>query len=152
MAGADGQAEARSVVVEIEEAVRCQGIPVEDVVEELVADLHVVDREMLRHRAVLVRHDEPLVETERAHRIAPPVKRGRINAQLYRARYRSNLENTRWHTAIEEHEEILARLEARDRKGLAAIMKSHLGSTWAKLAEVDDSDRKGLGTPQAGDP
>ena len=64
----------------------------------------------------------------------------RINAQLYRARYRSNLENRRWHTAIEEHEEILARLEARDRNGLAAIMKSHLGSTWAKLAEVDVSD------------
>lgn len=61
----------------------------------------------------------------------------RINAQLYRARYRSNLENTRWHTAVEEHETILHELEQRAGEKLAATLRSHLGSTWAKLADVD---------------
>lgn len=61
----------------------------------------------------------------------------RINAQLYRVRYRSNLVNTRWHTAIEEHEVILQQLLARDAAALAATLRGHLGSTWAKYAEVD---------------
>ena len=61
----------------------------------------------------------------------------RLNARLYRVRYRSNLRNTRWHTAIEEHESILEALEARDAKRLAAIMRAHLGSTWAKVSEID---------------
>ena len=61
----------------------------------------------------------------------------RVNARLYRVRYRSNLRNTRWHTAIEEHESILEALEARDAKRLAGIMRAHLGSTWAKVSEID---------------
>ena len=61
----------------------------------------------------------------------------RINARLYRVRYRSNLRNTSWHTAIEEHESILAALEARDARRLAAVMRTHLGSTWSKVRELD---------------
>lgn len=61
----------------------------------------------------------------------------RLNAQLYRMRYRSNLYNTRWHSAIEEHEHILAALQARDAVLLAALMKSHLGNTWIKVREND---------------
>ncbi|WP_455372560.1 GntR family transcriptional regulator [Limibacillus halophilus] len=58
---------------------------------------------------------------------------GRINAQLYRVRYRSNLKNQKWHTAIEEHEAILKALEARDAERLGTILRNHLGSTWAKV-------------------
>lgn len=58
---------------------------------------------------------------------------GRINAQVYRVRYRSNLKNQKWHTAIEEHESILKALEARDAERLGEILRNHLGSTWAKV-------------------
>lgn len=79
------------------------------------------------HRAiVLASANRSLIDTH-----------GRINAQLYRVRYRSNLVNTRWHTAIEEHETILLHLLARDASALAVTLRSHLGSTWAKYAEVD---------------
>ena len=61
----------------------------------------------------------------------------RLNARLYRVRYRSNLQSTRWHSAIEEHESILAALEARDGKRLATVMRAHIGSTWAKVSELD---------------
>ena len=39
--------------------------------------------------------------------------------------------------AVVEHESILEALEARDAKRLAAIMRTHLGSTWAKVSEID---------------
>ncbi len=59
----------------------------------------------------------------------------RINAQLYRVRYRSNAHNTKWDVAIQEHEDILNALRNRDGKALAAILRSHLGSTWANVSE-----------------
>lgn len=58
---------------------------------------------------------------------------GRVNAQVYRIRYRSNLRNQKWHTAVEEHENILKALEARDAERLGAILRNHLGSTWIKV-------------------
>ena len=58
---------------------------------------------------------------------------GRVNAQVYRIRYRSNLRNQKWHTAVEEHETILKALEARDAERLGAILRNHLGSTWIKV-------------------
>ena len=74
----------------------------------------------------------------------------RINARLYRVRYRSNLRNTRWHTAIEEHESILAALEARDAPRLAATMRAHLGSTWAKVSEIDGAAQDAATPEQPG--
>ena len=75
------------------------------------------------HRAIIEASRNPaLVETH-----------GRINAQLYRVRYRSNLRNQKWHTAIEEHERILAALLGRDGDRLARELRSHLGSVTATL-------------------
>ena len=75
------------------------------------------------HRAIIeASRNEALVE---AH--------GRINARLYRVRYRSNLLNRKWHTAIEEHESILRALERRDGPALATELRAHLGSTWSKV-------------------
>ncbi len=65
----------------------------------------------------------------------------RVNAQVYRIRYRSNLKNQKWHTAIEEHESILRALEARDAERLGSILRNHLGSTWVKV------NADGLKTP-----
>lgn len=57
----------------------------------------------------------------------------RLNAQVYRIRYRSNLHNRKWSSAIEEHTEILQALEARDGARLAKLLRDHLGSTWRKV-------------------
>jgi DNA-binding GntR family transcriptional regulator len=59
----------------------------------------------------------------------------RINAQLYRVRYRSNLQNELWGTAVEEHEEMLAALEARNSEDLSMCMLNHLGQTFFKFSK-----------------
>ena len=59
----------------------------------------------------------------------------RLNARLYRFRYQSNLRGQRWHTAVEEHEEILHALVNRESERLAALMRAHLASTWSKISE-----------------
>jgi DNA-binding GntR family transcriptional regulator len=61
---------------------------------------------------------------------------GRLNAQLYRTRYRSNLKSRDWPSAVGEHEAILAALEARDDGRLPGLLKDHLGSTWVKVNEI----------------
>ncbi len=66
----------------------------------------------------------------------------RINAQLYRVRYRSNAHNTKWDVAIQEHEDILSALRKRDGAALAGILRSHLGSTWANVSEGFGRDAK----------
>ncbi len=64
----------------------------------------------------------------------------RINARLYRVRYRSNLRNESWHTALDEHGEILEALEARNSQKLSSILRSHLGSTWGKVSDLAESE------------
>lgn len=63
---------------------------------------------------------------------------GRINARLYRVRYRSNLRAPKWHTAIEQHEAILAALEARSPETLSSLLRAHFENTWAKICEIGD--------------
>ena len=82
------------------------------------------------HRAIVAAaHNAPLAEM---HAL--------LNARLYRVRYQSNLNNAKWHSAIEEHEQILAALTARDSAALARILRAHLGSTWAKVSETLEID------------
>jgi len=71
----------------------------------------------------------------------------RLNTQLYRVRYLSNLRNARWSTAIDEHQAILEALEARDAAKLGRLMFEHLGSTWFNFSEIKDDPR--LVPPQA---
>jgi DNA-binding GntR family transcriptional regulator len=59
----------------------------------------------------------------------------RINAQLYRVRYQSNLQNELWGTAVDEHEEMLAALEARNSEAMAMCMLNHLGQTFFKFSK-----------------
>ena len=70
----------------------------------------------------------------------------RINARLYRVRYRSNSRNTKWDVAIEEHDAILAALQARNGKALSQILRSHLGSTWANVREGLDEPGQNAGS------
>jgi DNA-binding GntR family transcriptional regulator len=59
----------------------------------------------------------------------------RINAQLYRIRYQSNLQNELWGTAVEEHEEMLAALTARNGVALSKCMLNHFGQTFFKFSK-----------------
>jgi DNA-binding GntR family transcriptional regulator len=59
----------------------------------------------------------------------------RINAQLYRVRYQSNLQNELWGTAVEEHENMLAALNARSSEDLAMCLLNHLGQTFFKFSK-----------------
>jgi len=63
-----------------------------------------------------------------------------FNARLYRVRYRSNQRNAKWHEAIDQHEEIIQALEARDGEALAIRLSSHLGNTWEKVSAEDYAD------------
>lgn len=49
-----------------------------------------------------------------------------ISARLQRARYAANISQERWKRAVEEHDQILAALEARNGKQLGALLKAHL--------------------------
>ena len=49
-----------------------------------------------------------------------------LNARLQALRFRSNQDEDRWRTAVQEHEEMLAALSQRDGPALAAIMQTHL--------------------------
>ena len=59
----------------------------------------------------------------------------RINAQLYRVRFQSNLQNELWGTAVDEHEEMLVALEARDNEALGLCLLNHLGQTFFKFSK-----------------
>lgn len=59
-----------------------------------------------------------------------------VSAQVRRARYMANLSRERWAQAIEEHEEILAALEARDAECLGKLLKAHLANKLAALSKT----------------
>lgn len=60
-----------------------------------------------------------------------------LNARLYRVRYISNQRNERWHEAVDQHEKIIAALEARNGELLARLLIEHLGETWAKAKDAE---------------
>ncbi|MBE0404727.1 GntR family transcriptional regulator [Halomonas citrativorans] len=57
-----------------------------------------------------------------------------LSRQLYRVRYLSNQKNDKWAKAMEEHEAIMAALEARDAARVGDELRNHLGKTWIKYA------------------
>ncbi len=78
----------------------------------------------IHHGIVAASHNEALREIH-----------GQVNARLYRVRYQSNLSNTKWHSAINEHDAILHALNDRDGMRLARILRAHLGSTWRNVGD-----------------
>ncbi|WP_373376724.1 GntR family transcriptional regulator [Cupriavidus nantongensis] len=49
-----------------------------------------------------------------------------VNRRLQALRFRSNYRKPKWDSAIQDHEEMLAALEARDGKRMAEILRQHL--------------------------
>ncbi|MBS0344042.1 MAG: GntR family transcriptional regulator [Proteobacteria bacterium] len=49
-----------------------------------------------------------------------------INRRLQAMRFRSNLQKTKWDSAIKDHEDMLSALEARDGQRLGAILRQHM--------------------------
>jgi len=74
-----------------------------------------------------------------------------FNARVYRVRYRSNQRNALWHEAVDQHEEIIVALEARDGELLADRLSSHLGNTWAKVSIDDYAETPKEGADPVGD-
>lgn len=64
-----------------------------------------------------------------------------LSRQLYRVRYLSNQKNEKWATAMEEHEAIMAALEARDSERVGRELRNHLGKTWVKYANGEIKQR-----------
>lgn len=62
-----------------------------------------------------------------------------LNANVLRVRYMANLSQERWNEAVQEHEKILAALEARDAARLRRLLQDHLTH---KLATVLNAIKK----------
>lgn len=69
-----------------------------------------------------------------------------LAGRVRHARYLANLSRARWAKAVEEHEEILAALTARDAARLSAILKQHL----ANKLEVVRENLLGEGLEKSG--
>lgn len=69
---------------------------------------------------------------------------GNLNAQVRRARYAANLSHTRWDAAVQEHEDILAALAARDGALLQRLLSEHLGAKMtAVIAAIETGEETG---------
>lgn len=58
-----------------------------------------------------------------------------IQARLKRIRFIGNEEPEKWASAVAEHEEMIAALEARDAARLAAVIGRHLDETWGRVVD-----------------
>ncbi|HCR98548.1 MULTISPECIES: GntR family transcriptional regulator [Halomonadaceae] len=67
-----------------------------------------------------------------------------LSRQLYRVRYLSNQKNDKWAKAMEEHEAIMAALEARDAARVGDELRNHLGKTWIKYTNGEED----IGQPE----
>jgi DNA-binding GntR family transcriptional regulator len=57
-----------------------------------------------------------------------------LHARMKRIRFRGNDIPHNWAAAVADHERIIAALEARDGKRLAAVLQQHLDDSWERLA------------------
>ena len=58
-----------------------------------------------------------------------------LSTRIRRARYVANMTAERWAQAVDEHEQILSALEARDAASLANILRKHLSNKFATVKE-----------------
>ncbi len=69
-----------------------------------------------------------------------------LSARMQRARYAANMSDERWSEAVDEHNEIMRALEARDGKMLASILSVHMKNKqnsvlrWLKNAADHEAD------------
>lgn len=66
-----------------------------------------------------------------------------LSARMQRARYVANMSDARWSEAVEEHEEIMRALEARDGPRLSAVLAEHMRNKqdsvlrWLQTVDVE---------------
>ncbi|MFK7853542.1 MAG: GntR family transcriptional regulator [Granulosicoccus sp.] len=70
-----------------------------------------------------------------------------LAVRVRRARYMANMSTERWQQAVNEHEEIVQALDARDGKRLGTILKRHLENKFATVRQwlenqAEDNDAK----------
>ena len=58
-----------------------------------------------------------------------------LAVRVRRARYLANMSSERWQQAVDEHEEIIKALDARDGQQLGAILKRHLANKFATVRQ-----------------
>ena len=56
-----------------------------------------------------------------------------LQSRMKRVRYLGDQKDESWSAAVEDHEELMAALEARDGKRLAQAMTHHLAQTWDRV-------------------
>jgi DNA-binding GntR family transcriptional regulator len=88
------------------------------------------------HEAILRAADNPTLETQYRS----------LASRIRLARYRANMTQDRWDKAMQEHEEILTALEARDGVRLSVILREHLEN---KRETVKTAIREGFGDAPA---
>jgi len=93
---------------------------------------HYARRERLAYFKLNQRIHRAIIKMTRNHTLA--AMHGMLSARLYRFRYQPNLQSDHWDSAVAEHEEILAAVQARDGARLSTALKVHLASTWEKLS------------------
>ncbi len=116
----------------------------ENATQEQIAEIHALHFEMLAafyrkdklayfkinqriHKSIMAASgNAALVETHE-----------QLNARVYRFRYQSNQKKEKWPEAVDEHENIVEALEARDGARLEKILTDHLKQTWIKVCEVN---------------
>jgi DNA-binding GntR family transcriptional regulator len=59
-----------------------------------------------------------------------------IQSRLKRIRFVGNEEPSKWQGAVEEHEQMIAALEARDADRLAEVVSRHLERTWDRVKDI----------------
>ena len=104
-----------------------------NVTDEQIEQIQKTHLEMVRHyerkdRQAYFRTNQRIHELilEAADNAVLAAQYQSLATRIRRARYIANMSDERWEQAVEEHATMLAALEDRDGKKLAAILKQHL--------------------------
>ena len=72
-----------------------------------------------------------------------------VNARLQALRFRSNFDERKWARAVQEHEQMVALLAARDGAGLRALLVAHLQHKRDAVLELMQRGADGVAAPHA---
>lgn len=91
------------------------------------------EQDLQRYRAVNAEIHALILEAADNATLAQMLRS--LDARVNRARHMVNIAPARWTAAVEEHEEILAALAARDGARLGALLKNHIANKLVSLRE-----------------
>lgn len=108
-----------------------------------IAEIEKLHKKMIAHYET--RELELYFHTnQQIHELILAAARNQTLSSLYRslegrirqARYLANMSASRWTQAVQEHEQIIVALDARDGAALAKILKSHLANKFETVKEA----------------